>query len=214
MKSRIFCYNASLAYATLALVYAAKKIPANQHGRAKEQLSIRKGSLKFIRIHYLDASVIVKLILNEKGSAELRQYFGKESNFTATSLCFAEALGVLKVKRFYRECMTDEEYFSGCDELMAYVAYGNIQIEDIDIKDRSIFDEVERLTRKHNKDKPKDKTIDISDAFQIISVKRNYFSRFKSSDSKPIFITGDGSLAKAAISEGLRVWNCVEEPPP
>lgn len=170
--------------------------------------------MKFIRIHYLDASAIVKLVLKEPGSAELRQYFGKESDFTATSLCFAEALGVLKVKRFNQKNMTDEEYFSGCDELMAYVAGGNIDIEDIEIQDRSVFDEVEKLTRKHNQGKPKDKTIDISDAFQIVSIKRNYFSQFPNTDSKPILITGDQALANAARGEGLRVWYCIDEQPP
>ena len=170
--------------------------------------------MRLIRIHYLDASAIVKLILDEKGSGELREYFGKESNFIATSLCFAEALGALKVKRFNLKCLTDEEYFSDCDELMAYVAGGTIEIEDIEIRDRSVFDEVETLARKHNEGKPKDKTIDISDAFQIVSVKRNYFSQFENSDSKPILITGDRPLAEAALSEGLRGWNCVDEPPP
>ena len=170
--------------------------------------------MKLIRIHYLDASAIVKLVFNEPGSVELRQYFGRESNFTATSLCFAEALGVLKVKRFNQKSMTDEEYFSGCDELMAYVADGNIEIEDIEVKDRGVFDEVEKLTRKYNEGKPKDKTIDISDGFQIVSVKRNYFSRFPDTDSKPILITGDQSLAKAARGEGLRVWYCIDEQPP
>lgn len=169
--------------------------------------------MKLIRIHYLDASAIVKLILDEKGSAELRQYFGKESNFSATLLCFAEALGVLKVNRFNKKNMTDEEYFSGCDELLAYVADNTIEIEDIEIKDRRVFSEVENLVRKYNQGKSKDETIDISDAFQIVSVKRNYFSQF-GNDSKPILVTGDRALAKAAVSEGLRVWNCVDELPP
>jgi predicted nucleic acid-binding protein len=170
--------------------------------------------LKLIRIHYLDASAIVKLILDEPGSAELRQYFGQETFFTATSLCFAEALGVLKAKRFYQKCISDEEYFYGCDQLMAYVSDDIIEMEDIEIKDRSVFNEVEKLTRKHNEGKPKDQTIDISDAFQIVSVKRNYFSQFENTDSKPILITGDRSLAEAARNEGLRVWYCVDEPPP
>lgn len=177
-------------------------------------MPLKENEMKFIRIHYLDASAIVKLVLNEAGSAELRRYFGEESNFTATSLCFAEALGVLKVKRFYQKCITDAEYFSGCNELMAYVAYGNIQIEDIEIKDRCVFDEVEILTRNHNEGKPKDKIIDISDAFQIMSVKRNYFSKFQDTDSKPILITGDRALADAALDEGLRVWYCIDEDVP
>jgi uncharacterized protein with PIN domain len=162
----------------------------------------------------LDASAIVKLVLTEEGSRELREYFDKESNFSATSLCFAEALGALKVNRFYRKNgMTDEEYFSACDELFAYAAHNKIEIEDIEIKERSVFDEVEGLVRKYNEGKPKDETIDISDAFQIVSVKRNYFSQFKN-DSNPILITGDKALAKATSNEGLRVWNCVDDPEP
>jgi hypothetical protein len=54
--------------------------------------------------------------------------------------------------------MTDEEYFLACDELIAYVAGDNIEIEDIEIEDRSVSNEVEKLTRKHNQGKPKDKT--------------------------------------------------------
>jgi hypothetical protein len=110
--------------------------------------------------------------------------------------------------------MTDEQYFSRCDELMAYVADGFIEIEDVEVKDRSVFNEVEKLTRKHNEGKPKDKLIDISDAFQIVSVKGNSFSRFPNTDSKPILITGDQALANAALSDGLRVWNCMNEPSP
>ncbi len=174
----------------------------------------KEDTLKQIRIHYLDASAIVKLVLNENGSSELRRYFSQESNFTVTSLCFMEALGVLKVKRFNRECISDDKYFGDCDELMARVSGGYIEIEDIEIKDRSVFGEVENLTRKYNNGKPKDKTIDISDAFQIVSVKRNYFSRFENSESKPILITADSPLADAARTEGLRVWYCINEPSP
>jgi hypothetical protein len=118
------------------------------------------------------------------------------------------------VKRFNQKSMTDEEYFTGCDELMAYVADRSIEIEDIEVKDRSVFDEVEKLTRRHNEGKPKGETIDISDAFQIVSVKRNYFSRFPNTDSKPILVTGDQALANAARNEGLRAWYCIDELPP
>jgi len=37
--------------------------------------------MKLIRIHYLDASAIVKLVIAEEGNRELRHYFGRESNF-------------------------------------------------------------------------------------------------------------------------------------
>ena len=169
--------------------------------------------MKWIRIHYLDASAIVKLFIDEVGSDTLRRYFNEESHFSTTSICFAEALGVLKAMRFYRKEIIDEQYFCACEDLLGHASDNTIKIEDVEIKDINVFVKVENLVRKHNEGKPKDKTIDISDAFQIISVKLNYFSQFDN-DSKPILITGDGSLAKAARSEGLRVWNCVDEIPP
>lgn len=55
-----------------------------------------------IRIHYLDASAIVKLFLDEDGSDRVRRYFAAESNFNTRTLCFAEALTVLKSKHFSR----------------------------------------------------------------------------------------------------------------
>jgi len=110
--------------------------------------------------------------------------------------------------------MTDEEYFSCCDELLAYVAGDDIEIEDIEIKDRGVFRDVENLMRNYNEGKSKKKIIDLSDAFQIMSVKQNYFSRFEKTDSMPILITGDKPLADAARREGLRVWYCIDEPSP
>ena len=165
--------------------------------------------MKLIRIHYLDASAMVKLFVDEEGSQALRSYFARESEseFYATSLCFAEALGVLKVKRFYRKEISDEDYLTACDQLLAYAADEIIELEDVKIKDRLVFIEVERLVSKYQ---PK---IDVSDAFQIVSVKDNFFSRLEN-DSKPILITGDGNLAKAARQEGIRVWDCVTEPEP
>lgn len=161
--------------------------------------------MKLIRIHYLDASAIVKLFVDEDGSDNLRIYFDSESCFNATSLCFAEALGVLKVKYFYRKETSEEKYFAAADELLAMVADDTISVQDIEINDRSVFNELEMKAR--------DYAIDISDAFQLATVKRDYFSRFEN-DSKPILITGDKKLAEAAIKEGLRAWYCVSEAPP
>lgn len=158
-----------------------------------------------IRIHYLDTSALVKLFIDEIGSPMIRNYVGNNSIFLTTSLCFAEALGVLKVKRFYRNELTDEQYLSACDELLAYVAYETIKIEDVEISDKSIFTKVEEIVRKYN--------IDLSDAFQIVSIKQNYYSRF-TNDSNPILITGDVDLAKAARQEKIRVWDCINESEP
>ena len=157
-----------------------------------------------IRMHYLDASALVKLFVVENGSSVLRDYVSEHSVFSTTSICFAEALGVLKSK-FLRKLLLQEDYLAACEELTACIRNGEIKIEDIGISDRSVFDQVEDIAREY--------TLDISDAFQIVTLKIGIFSLLKI-DYKPIMITADKALAKAAINEGLMVWDCLSEPSP
>jgi len=158
-----------------------------------------------IRTNCLDASAIVKLLIAEAGSDKLRKYFTKQTCFYTTSLCFAEALGVLKAKHLRCE-ITQEEYLDTCYQLLSYVHPDNIGIDiiEIEIKKRVAFDDVENLVKKYS--------IDVSDAFQIYTLKE-VFSNF-AGDSAPILITADRGLATAAENEGLRVWNCIEDPSP
>jgi predicted nucleic acid-binding protein len=162
--------------------------------------------MEWIKIHYLDASALVKILIKEEGSEIVQQYFGNESNFHTTSLCFAETLGVLKAKYLYRNEIREEEYWTACDELMAFAAYENIEIEDVNMSDRTLFTEVENLARQHRRN------LDVSDAFQIVTIKYDFFSKF--SETKPLLITADSNLADVARQEGLKVWYCVNEPPP
>jgi hypothetical protein len=55
--------------------------------------------------------------------------------------------------------------------------------------------------------------LDLSDAFQILSVKIG-FAAHLSGGSQTILVTADKKLAKAARAEGLRVWSVLEEPTP
>ena len=158
-----------------------------------------------IRTHYLDASAIVKLFVNEKGSEHLRQYHNDHSTFYTTSLCFTEAIGVLKVKWLYRKEITQEQYLAVMNDLMACFAYESIGIDDTEIKDREVFKEVEKLAERYS--------LDISDAFQIYTLKTGFFSVLRG-DSEPILITADSKLAEATRKEGLRVWDCMAEPAP
>jgi predicted nucleic acid-binding protein len=123
-----------------------------------------------IRTHFLDASAIVKLLISEPGSAELCNYRRQYSNFYTTSLCFAEALGVLKAKHLRCE-ITQEEYLDTCYQLLSYVHPDNIGIDiiEIEIKKRVAFDDVENLVKEYS--------IDVSDAFQIYTLKE-VFSNF------------------------------------
>jgi len=68
----------------------------------------------------------------------------------------------------------------------------------------TVFADVEEIISRYN--------IDISDAFQIVTVKRDYFSR--ELQMSPILITADKDLAKTARKEGLQVWNCMTESAP
>jgi hypothetical protein len=54
--------------------------------------------------------------------------------------------------------------------------------------------------------------LDLSDAFQILSVKA--FAPHMIGGSRTILVTADKELAKAARAEGLRVWSVLEEPAP
>lgn len=155
-----------------------------------------------IRTHYLDASAIVKLLVDEEGSDSLRAYCGVHSNFYATSVCFVETLGVLKAKA-RRQQLTQEEYLAACEDLIARLRDGTLEIEDIGISQRQVFDEVEQLAKKQS--------LDISDAYQLVTLNRGALSRLKTG-VQPILITADGGLACAARSEGLRAWDCLREP--
>jgi predicted nucleic acid-binding protein len=165
--------------------------------------------MDFHRVHYLDASALVKLLVKEQGSDVIETYMSTEytSAFNTTSLCFAEALGVLKLKHFNQrrpDHIDQETYFTGADELRAYVASGRITLVDVTITDGAIFAEVEDIARRYS--------LDVADAYQIATVRKDYFSRFP--EAQPILITADKRLAKAARAEGQRVWDCIREKAP
>ena len=67
----------------------------------------------------------------------------------------------------------------------------------------SVFSNVQNIADRYS--------LDLSDAFQILSVKEGFFSGL-SGGSRTILVTADEALAKAARQEGLRVWNFLKEP--
>jgi predicted nucleic acid-binding protein len=157
-----------------------------------------------IRTHYLDASALVKLFIDEIGSAAVRSYLEPHATRITTALCFAETLGVLKAKHVHKH-LTMEEYLSACEDMMGCLRGQTLTIEDIGITERVVFDEVERLAKAH--------ALDLSDACQLLTLRRGALSSLEG-DSRPILITADKKLAAAARSEGLRVWDCMNEPAP
>ena len=157
------------------------------------------------RVHYLDASVLVKLVVQEDGTNAIKEYMRSErtSGFHATSLCFAEALGVLKYKYLGGRDRDENAYFTAGDELSRCIN-DDIELVDLNIADSAIFDEVEKIAKQYR--------LDIVDAHQIVTIKKDPFSGLP--HSRPILVTADSRLAEAACKEGLIVWNCLKGDPP
>jgi predicted nucleic acid-binding protein len=155
-----------------------------------------------IRIHFLDASAIIKLLIREAGSGELWDYLKGQSNFYTTSLCFGESMGRFKSKYLK---LNGNGYLFASNELLSMLSTGEINIEEPDIKHQDVIKEVEEICVKYG--------LDVADAFQIVTLKRS-FKDVGIGESKPILITADSGLAAAARAENLRVWNCETEPAP
>jgi predicted nucleic acid-binding protein len=156
------------------------------------------------RANCLDASALVKLHVEELGSPELRAYVGSELCYT-TPFCYFEALNVLKMKWLYRKEISKDEYNKAARSLTAWFSPVPHDVQDIDFTDPLIFRDVLSLSDRYS--------IDLSDAFQILSVKKGYFSSL-TDKSSTILVTADEVLARAARNEGIRAWYFLTEPSP
>ncbi|MFC1694470.1 type II toxin-antitoxin system VapC family toxin [Candidatus Latescibacterota bacterium] len=158
-----------------------------------------------VRANCLDASALVKLYVNEPGSDKLRTYMKSNPTYYTTLFCFFETLSVLKVKWLYKKEITEVEYKKATFSLTAWFSSVSQNIEDLDFTSQTIFTEVQKIVTRY--------TLDLSDAFQILSVKEGFFSNMVD-ESKTIFITADDKLAKVARQENIKVWNLLCEQAP
>jgi predicted nucleic acid-binding protein len=169
--------------------------------------SIAPGGDDCIKAHYLDASAMVMLLVDEADCdcAPVRRLFDAEPEFCSTPLCLAEALGVLK-KKWDQKRLTDDEYFRAAQQLIVHAWSGKVRVDDLALFDPAVFAQVEKKGRAHG--------LDVSDALQLETIKKGYFSRAFVGGSAAVLITGDDELARAAAAEGIRVWDCKREPRP
>jgi predicted nucleic acid-binding protein len=122
-----------------------------------------------------------------------------------TPYCFYETMNVLKGKWKHKGQLTPEQYLDAAFRLTAWYGASSSRIKDLDFTNPSTFAEAKDLAQKSG--------LDLSDAFQILSVKKGYFAPLVN-DSATILVTADKELADAARVEGLRVWNPMLEPAP
>ncbi|MES2205901.1 MAG: type II toxin-antitoxin system VapC family toxin [Pseudomonadota bacterium] len=152
-----------------------------------------------------DTSALVKIFTDEDGSDIVQKYFYKSTTKYTTPFCYYEALSVLKVKWLYRKLISHEEYKDAACKLTYWFSDSIQYIHDIDLTNIETFNKVIEISTNNN--------LDISDAFQILSVKEGYFSRLIN-DSKTILITADKDLSTAARNEGLKAWYFLKEQQP
>jgi predicted nucleic acid-binding protein len=156
------------------------------------------------RANCFDASALLKLYVQENGSDELRTYWNSEPTKFTTSLCFYEALTLLKVCHFYRKILDVEAYKRATLDLCAWYGAVSESIPELKFLSPEVFFAAQRTAENHK--------IDLSDAFQIHTVREGFFPNL-SADSRTILVSADRDLVKAARAEGLRVWSILDELP-
>jgi predicted nucleic acid-binding protein len=156
------------------------------------------------KVHYLDASAMVKLIANdpeeEPGRAVLRAFFFSDGPHRTTSYCLAETLSALKGK-WRRRVVDQDEYVRTVREFFRLV-WTSCEVEDVPLAP-DVQREAERLMRTYQ--------LDFIDSIQLVTVLHGRFAGLVRG-SKSVFITADRALAAAGRSEGVRVWECTTEP--
>jgi len=150
---------------------------------------------------FFDASAIVKLLIDEKHSDLVRNYFDDtRSLFFTTNFCFFESLSVLK-REWRKKRTSADKYMTCCRLLFAYTKEHRLKIKEYPLEDLSDFGKLEHLTEKYN--------IDISDALQLLSIKETSLSNL-AGESEITLITADKNLAKAAKEEDIKTLDLSE----
>ena len=158
-----------------------------------------------VRADFFDASALVKVFAEEPLSDVVRTYFhGRPTKYT-TPFCFYEAMNALKGKWKYKGQLSADEYHEAAFQMTAWYGASSRHVEDLDFTDPQTFVRAKRISLNSG--------LDLSDAFQIVSVKFGYFSPL-TDESKTVLVSADAALAAAARLEGLRVWNVLTEPQP
>jgi hypothetical protein len=137
--------------------------------------------------------------VDEGDHHRVREFFQKNVNFAATSLCLAEALGVIKGKWVHGR-VTEAQYFAATKALIIDAWGKRIQVDSVDLFTPNGQKAVEALAMRYK--------IDHSDALQIETIRSGQYSHM-GPNSASVLITADGPLARAAEAENIRVWNCI-----
>jgi predicted nucleic acid-binding protein len=158
-----------------------------------------------VKVHYFDASALVKLVADDideaPGRDVLRRYFRQHAHpgYT-TSFCIAEAFGAFKLKSL-RKKISEKQYIGYVRNFIRETG-NHFKVNEVPILDPVVVAETERLVATYK--------IDFIDCFQIVTIMHGDFKIFVG-PSQSILVTADRKLAVAARAEGARVWECTSE---
>jgi predicted nucleic acid-binding protein len=131
-----------------------------------------------------DASALAKLYVDEPGSDDLRAYWRTHATRYTTPFCLYETLGVLKC-HWLRKTLTKDGYFTAALDLVTWFRASDSRIDDPEFTDISVFFAAKKLAEDNN--------LDLSDAFQLLSLEAGYFASL-SGGSKTLLVTADEAL--------------------
>jgi len=157
------------------------------------------------RADFFDASALAKVYSDEPCSDVARDYFRSRATKYTTPFCFYEAMNVLKGKWKHKGQLTIDQYLEAAFRLTAWYGASSSKVRDLNFTEPTTFAEAKEIAERSQ--------LDLSDAFQILSVKKGYFSVLVN-ESSTVLVTADKELANAARAEGLRTWNLMLEPAP
>ena len=154
-----------------------------------------------VRANCFDASALVKVWLDEPDCGLVRHYFNTQSptKYT-TQFCYFETLSAMK-RKWLRQEITREAYLKAAFAMTVWFQASSRKVKDLDLTHPPTFILAQKIVEQHN--------IDLSDAFQILSMREGYFAPLVN-DSQTVLITADRNLANAAKAEGLKAWYCLE----
>jgi predicted nucleic acid-binding protein len=135
-----------------------------------------------------DASALVKLYVDEPGSDILRSYWKTQATRYTTPFCFYETLGALKRHRL-RDTLTKDAYLRSATDLVAWFRASHSRINDLDFTDIEVFRDAKELAT--------DTDLDLSDAFQLLSLQAGYFAGLVG-DSTTLPVTADKSACQGS----------------
>ena len=154
---------------------------------------------------WFDASALVKRYVDDPGSDPLRAYWDIQATRYTTPFCLYEALSILKGYHVRRGELTKRQYLKAATNLVTWFRGSHSAAQDIDFVRRDVFADAKRLAERHN--------LDLSDAFQLLTLQAAGFSQFVG--GRPgLLVTPDEPLADAARAMKLPVWDCMRDPMP